>query len=144
MLVALTGQSLAGTGAHSLKHSPKDCSAAGSKSVVAENAYQSAFVHSQQTLYLPKNTAHSNHLAHGDAEEQGSMSISMKDNMAMSEGNCCFDECACETSTCSNVSLIVATQHLITGLTYSEHVATQQRSEPKSISSSLFRPPIVG
>ena len=91
---------------------------------------------------------HANHSAHTaehmSGEVAGSMAMSTNDKMAMSDSNCCFDECMCETSTCSNASLVAVARHSITALTFSEHVVAEQRGKPKSISSSLFRPPIIG
>jgi hypothetical protein len=91
---------------------------------------------------------HANHSAHTTSrmsgEEIGSMAMSTNDKMAMNDGNCCFDECICETGTCSNASLVAVIRHSVTALTFSEHVVVEQRGKPKSISSSLFRPPIIG
>lgn len=91
---------------------------------------------------------HANHSAHTTGrmsdKETGSMAMSTNDKMAMNDGNCCFDECMCETSTCSNASLVAVIRHSVTALTFSEHVVADQRGKPKSISSSLFRPPIIG
>lgn len=123
LLIASCGQSYAR--AQSFAHANSDCVMANS---------------SLNTITNPG--AHTTGRMSG--EETGSMAMSTNDKMAMSDGNCCFDECMCDTSTCSNASLVAVARHPITALTYSEHVVAEQRGKPKSISSSLFRPPIIG
>lgn len=146
MLITSSGQSL--ERGHSVKHLSEDC--AMTSSAVANNAFNNSRVHDKhgpepsQKLVHTNHSKHTEHFAYADAEETGSMAMSTNDKMAMSDGNCCFDECMCDTSTCSNASLVAVARHPITALTYSEHVVAEQRGKPKSISSSLFRPPIIG
>lgn len=153
MLIASSGQSL-GRGhslGHSVEHSSEDCSmtslSINTSSAVANSAYNQSHVHDKHQPDSSQNvvhTNHSDHAAYAGAEESGSMVMSTNDKMAMSDGNCCIDECMCDTSTCSNASLVALTRHSFIALTYSEHVVAEQRGKPKSISSSLFRPPIIG
>ncbi|WP_334064218.1 hypothetical protein [Alteromonas genovensis] len=153
MLITSSGQSL-GRGhslGHSVEHSSEDCSmtsaSINASSAVANSAFINSDVHDKHEPESSQNVVHTNysdHAAYTGAEESGSMAMSMNDKMAMSDGNCCFDECMCETSTCSNASLVAVARHPITALTYSEQVVAEQRGKPKSISSSLFKPPIIG
>ncbi|WP_420933553.1 hypothetical protein ACOJR9_14015 [Alteromonas sp. A081] len=109
---------------------------------VAESVSQNPQVHDKRQHESPDIIDHTNHAAHAD--EMSSSNMSMKGSAAMSNGDCCNDECSCETSTCSNSSLVAVTQHFITASKYSDHAVAQQCSKPKSISFSFFRPPIIG
>jgi len=156
LLVASCGQSFAR--AYSFEHANSDCVTANSStnsnlstttsSTVAVSASRKPRVHATHELESSQDALHANHTAHTtvrmSAEETGTMAMSTNDKMAMNDGNCCFDECMCDTSTCSNASLVALTRHTTTAPTCSEHVVAEQRGKPKSISSSLFRPPIIG
>jgi len=56
--------------------------------------------------------------------------------------DCCGPECSCPVSACFTVAILPSNMGFI-GITYlSENISTQIQNHPKTVYSSLFRPPI--
>ena len=63
-------------------------------------------------------------------------------DLSNTDEDCCESECSCPASACTNLSIVNSEASSSAMIQISEAVSMQPTSQTKSISSSLYRPPI--
>ncbi|WP_448547697.1 hypothetical protein [Thalassotalea fusca] len=126
MLIAFVGQALANTS--------MSCE-------MSAKSHQPYMAMDQSTM--DHSTMDHSSMEHASMDHGGMNHSMMNNSDTQSHEECCGADCACPVSACSTLSIVSSVPSTAVLARLSEGVMRQQTNQTKSISSSLFRPPII-